>query len=445
VKKKVIVQAPPPAPEPSFFDEILDSPLMLALGAGLLLLLGGAGVYLSRRRNSTSDFQDSSLLTESSLKSNSLFASTGGQSVDTNNSVFNSSFAPSASQLDTNEVDPVAEADVYIAYGRDAQAEEILKEALRTQPERNAVRVKLLEIYAHRKDLRSFESMAGELFSLTKGKGEEWEQVAALGVTIDPKNPLYSGAKPLDANTVQGDRLSTPTEQLDELDLAALLNTTRGAEPSEPEEQPVVESPPPKPAAPPAQVAAPVIPTPAPPAPPAAQPEKLAALDETSTGLDFEFDLAGLGIQEVKLPNAEPAPAPQAAPAVPAMDFDLQMPAPSAPPKTESANGLANHAPLEMEVPPSLPQAAPAPQPQAFDMSGISLDLDTVGGNSIMTVDDADAGQSNANEMATKLDLAVAYQEIGDKEGARELLDEVIRGGSGEQVQKAESLLQKMA
>jgi pilus assembly protein FimV len=61
------------------------------------------------------------------MKANSMFGSTGGQSVDTNNSVFNSNFAPSASQLDANEVDPVAEADVYIAYGRDSQAEEILK------------------------------------------------------------------------------------------------------------------------------------------------------------------------------------------------------------------------------------------------------------------------------------------------------------------------------
>jgi pilus assembly protein FimV len=78
--------------------------------------------------------------------------------VDTNNSVFNSNFAPSASQLDTNEVDPVAEADVYIAYGRDAQAEEILKEALRTHPERHAVRLKLLEIYVTRKDARAFET-----------------------------------------------------------------------------------------------------------------------------------------------------------------------------------------------------------------------------------------------------------------------------------------------
>ena len=98
-------------------------------------------------------FEDS-ILTGSSMKANSMFGSTGGQSVDTNNSVFNSNFAPSASQLDANEVDPVAEADVYIAYGRDSQAEEILKEALRTQPDRHAVRVKLIEIYFARKDAK---------------------------------------------------------------------------------------------------------------------------------------------------------------------------------------------------------------------------------------------------------------------------------------------------
>src|SRR6185312_4619831 len=119
-----------------------------------------------RRKKKQKSFADS-ILGDSSLKANSLFGSTGGQSVDTNNSVFNSSFAPSASHLDTNEVDPVAEADVYIAYGRDAQAEEILKEALRTQPERNPVRLKLLEIYASRKDLRSFELLASELYGMT--------------------------------------------------------------------------------------------------------------------------------------------------------------------------------------------------------------------------------------------------------------------------------------
>jgi pilus assembly protein FimV len=48
-------------------------------------------------------------------------------------------------------------------------------------------------------------------------------------------------------------------------------------------------------------------------------------------------------------------------------------------------------------------------------------------------------------EMETKLDLAVAYQEIGDKEGARELLDEVIKGGSGDQVSKASDMRAKLA
>ncbi|UUZ57336.1 hypothetical protein LP419_30520 [Massilia sp. H-1] len=48
-------------------------------------------------------------------------------------------------------------------------------------------------------------------------------------------------------------------------------------------------------------------------------------------------------------------------------------------------------------------------------------------------------------EMETKLDLAIAYQEIGDKEGARELLDEVIKGGSNEQVGKANAMRAKLA
>jgi pilus assembly protein FimV len=43
-------------------------------------------------------------------------------------------------------------------------------------------------------------------------------------------------------------------------------------------------------------------------------------------------------------------------------------------------------------------------------------------------------------EMETKLDLAIAYQEIGDKEGARELLEEVIRGGNPEQAARASSM-----
>ncbi|SFC96987.1 FimV/HubP family polar landmark protein [Massilia yuzhufengensis] len=185
----------PKQEEKSFADTLMDNINYIAGGAALLLL---AALAASRRKKKKdggkSIVAEPSVLGVPNQAAHSLFAEAGGQSVDTSNSVFNSSFAPSASQLDTNEVDPVAEADVYIAYGRDAQAEEILKEALRTHPERHPVRLKLLEIYAARKDLRAFETQASELYSLTRGQGDEWAQAAALGLGIDPANPLYASA-----------------------------------------------------------------------------------------------------------------------------------------------------------------------------------------------------------------------------------------------------------
>ena len=65
--------------------------------------------------------------------------------------------------IDTDEVDPVAEAEVYIAYGRDAQAEEILKEAMARDKNRHEIALKLLEIYHARKSATAFETVAKEL------------------------------------------------------------------------------------------------------------------------------------------------------------------------------------------------------------------------------------------------------------------------------------------
>ncbi|WP_343025164.1 FimV/HubP family polar landmark protein [Massilia sp. MP_M2] len=194
------LKKPVPAPEPEkgLVDTLLDNMLYIA-AALLVLLLVLFGIAQRRKRNAAPVAPtptEPSVLGGPGTSAQSLFAESGGQSVDTNNSVFNSSFAPSASQLDTNEVDPVAEADVYIAYGRDAQAEEILKEALRMHPDRHPVRLKLLEIYATRKDARAFEMQARELHALTQGQGDEWAHAAALGLGIDPQNPLYANAAP---------------------------------------------------------------------------------------------------------------------------------------------------------------------------------------------------------------------------------------------------------
>src|SRR4030095_1936089 len=97
-------------------------------------------------------------------------------------------------QLTWNELDLVAEADVYIAYGREEQAEDILKEALRLQPDRHAVRVKLMEIYARRGDKTSFMAVAEELRDRTGATGEDWERGVKLGRTVDPAHAMFAGA-----------------------------------------------------------------------------------------------------------------------------------------------------------------------------------------------------------------------------------------------------------
>ncbi len=511
-----------PAPEPALYED----PLVQG-GAGLLaLLLGGLVFMRARARKKTGAFPDATTVADSSLKtSNSLFGATGGQSVDTNNSVFNSGFVPSASNLDSNEVDPVAEADVYIAYGRDVQAEEILKEALRTHPERHAVRVKLLEIYASRKDTRAFESVATELYSLCKGEGDDWGQAASMGMALDPANPLYAGGNDAAASTAPESALLAPAPGLDDnADLDAFLEEVSAAHPFAQADAAI-----PAPAANAAQGADRPVPLAdnlmafESVATPAVVPAPVSATTDNS--LDFDLDLDGLDFDSITrlpedgaaaVPAAPVAKAAASAPMAAAIsaadepplslgDFDFlhdaaasPVPAPAAvaEPVTITEFNLAPpdvasipaHAPLAAPQAPSVPtiplesapvaaapQAPARPDPLEFDLSGITLDLPETGSHTasapaagtahataggsrlqddfteldldVATRDDGASlgGISNSAEMATKLDLAVAYQEIGDQDGARELLDEVLKGGSSEQSDKARSLLARLS
>src|SRR5690606_21385071 len=89
----------------------------------------------------------------------------------------------------------IQEADVYIAYGRDAQAEEILKEALAKTPDRQEIKLKLLEIYAARKSKTEFNALAEDLYQATQGHGDLWLRVATMGFALDPDNVLYAAGK----------------------------------------------------------------------------------------------------------------------------------------------------------------------------------------------------------------------------------------------------------
>jgi pilus assembly protein FimV len=502
--KKSAVPAPSPIEQPTLMDKLMDN--VQLIGVGLAALLAAVALFLSRRRKAQLVLpkHETSILGDPGTQAPSMFAETGGQNIDTSNSVFNSNFAPSASQLDTNEVDPVAEADVYIAYGRDAQAEEILKEALRTHPERNAVRLKLLEIYANRKDTRTFEMQASELYSQTKGQGDDWAQAAALGLSIDPQNPLYASAAQAaggfgavaavgaaafaaeeDAKLADfaSEETAVPAPDAVNMDLAAeppvaaaapadnlmdfsfdddatALPAPAAAEEPKPADDNVLDfdlgglgfdapAPTAAPTEPPAASApnamdlafdmdfnAPATEPPAPAPVAAAEPSPLDDL-----GMDFNLDLPG---------DENPTEAPAPAPADPLAELDMMdfalpgAPAAEAPAPAAAAPELTADD-FKLDLPgDDTPAAAPAPAAQEFDLSGIDLNLDTAqpAAEAYAPAPAMAEAELSAHhmEMDTKLDLAIAYQEIGDKEGARELLEEVTRGGSDAQVARANQM-----
>lgn len=464
---------PPPKPEPSLVDEFLDNPLYLAGGGGVLALLGGYAAYAVRRKrkDAATGFQNS-IVTSGDLKANSVFGNTGGQSIDTGNSSFQSDFSSAGSAaVDTDEVDPVAEADVYMAYGRDAQAEEILKEALQKDPNRQNVRLKLLEIYNQRGDLASFGATANELHAATGGSGEQWERAAMLGKTIDPANALYGGGAA--AAMAGGDSVSTVAFG------AGALAAAAGAAASANDKtviMPVFGGP-----------GAAILST----DDPKTKNVALEAMQEkTPISIDLDFDMgddsaaqapAALDFAFDEAAASKPAPS---------IDFDLGFgdaptPAPVAPPPVVAVATAApsdfspqgtliidapvvpdaglESADKTMELPstgaaapqadggmnvdfdfdlgsnaPAVP-AASAPVAAAaegnsidFDFGSISLDLPDSGGNT---------EPAPSDDVATKLDLARAYQEMGDKDGAKELLKEVMAEGSSAQKAEAQNLL----
>lgn len=398
-----------------------------AAAGGLLALLLGFGAYRYRQRRKSTQV-DSSFL-ESRLQPDSFFGASGGQRVDTNEAAPSaSSMVYSPSQLDAaGDVDPVAEADVYLAYGRDLQAEEILKEAMRSNPSRVAIHLKLLEIYAKRRDVKAFEVVAVEAYRLTSGHGDDWNKVSELGKELDPQNSLYQpGGQPSDSQGAQATQM-----------LAAGSTVPQSAHPEFSNSAPAVD------------------------------------LD-----LDLDFSASEPGVLTTGpgalTPNgaqsfeSEPTVAVQSfsnsQPAPLAMDFNVETMSvrPSAP--TEPA-------PLTVDLPvaeppvPSLPEltetqpmpvmTSPAPGSDSglieFDLGSLSLDLgDNSAPNATASTVLAplsggiESTSGDAGGLVTKLALAEEFNAIGDSDGARALIEEVVAEASGELKSRAQKLLAEL-
>jgi pilus assembly protein FimV len=401
-KPRPPVKPPVPVEEPGMLGSMLDeNPMAVGIGALALALLAGFGIYRFTKR-ARKDSGETSFL-ESRLQPDSFFGASGGQRIDTRDAGGNSSsMSYSLSQLDAiGDVDPVAEADVYLAYGRDLQAEEILKEAMRSNPDRMAIRTKLLEVYAKRRDTKGFELLATQLFALTRGEGEDWAKAQELGQQIDPENPLFQpGGAPA---TMHGD----PAEMIEPLGASTMP-------------QSVLPSP--------SQFGSSVTGT--------------APSDSGSMDLDLDLDLDNPESGHPTAPGVldathmARAPAPVVDDTHDAMSLDFSMP----------------------EVPEL--QGRPVQrvaEPTSFDLSEISLDLDMpeshspagpttqspkLGSTGFGDIDLPSLdGEGDEDPLSRKLELAEEFRQIGDNDGARDLLHEVVAKSSGAVKSRAQSML----
>ncbi len=362
-----VAKAPAPAVvTPSSWTDYLNDPIAraVAAGAAVLALLALAGLRL-RTRRAGSDKQGrrgkrgkvnlvgsaaapSPVLAEAAAATDAAHAADAADAADAlagsqSAEAAEPKTSPVAPVLATvkpaSDVDAIAEADVYIAYGRTEQAEEILRDALRVQPQRQELRVKLLEIYASRRDSKAFGELATELCALTRGKGSAWEQAAQMGQMLDPGNPLYGSL-----------------------------------------------------------------------------PQAMDAVTQRNSGASVHA--VPPAVKEGGRPSSGSS----------VDDFGLKL------------EGLLDEQRREQGKPPAPMQPAAESMTPDFSLSGIGRG--ETGGRRI---EPTLTGVPDHAALTTKLDLAQACEEIGDHEGARELLAEVAAARDPELSRRAQDLLRKLA
>lgn len=519
--------------------------LLLFVGLPVLLVLIILMVIVIRRRKQgQGDFQESILTGEPDS------VSADQAEAKEEESSFLSDFAVSgagAIQTEDSEVDPLTEADVFMAYGRYEAAEDRLTEAMENDPSRKELKLKLLELYTATKNQTAFESAAEDFYaSLGENANSDpmWEKVLSMGKELAPNNPLFTGdvVAPaaseevvaedpgvnlsdsqvmdigLETGVFQSEDLAPEKEETSELDFNLDLD-----EVAEPEKAETAE---------------------------AGKTDFL--LDESAeaedSGLDFNLDLDAGATDETAADSSEPPTTEMEMPEemdtgldfnldtdldtgeeqsaqttdVGELDFELDTDDETATDlQVEAASGLdlnldepaadqddvqskpdlefsldideASSAAAELAASDETDQtmvinlddsdiATGEAGDSAVDLTlddidssvqdiaeddlndetlaidlGDSLSLDSMDSEdedtavdlSLDVEDASDAGDldlaAGGDEVGTKLDLARAYIDMGDPEGARSILDEVLDEGNDEQKQDAQKLIQQIA
>ena len=431
-KPKPVLPPPVPVEEPSFFaslldgmpslDEILEDPLYQLAGVALLLTVGGLGWFVLRRNKYIKKKLRYSDNADDDTGSAGRFSVPVASSPDTGDFTTSSSAAAAAPiaavPAISEEVDPISEAELFLTFGRDEQAEEILKEALLKTPDNVPVLLKLLSIYATRHDISEFSKVALKVKDL--GDSEAWERVRVMGRKLEPANPVYGGSgiasaldtvsmstPPLVMFEVGGEKEKLPAAM--DLDLGLGGFTTPKVDFNSTQ---VMNAPP------------------------------------LSNTMDFDITASHININAMS-----PSDILSTASDLNAGVFDVTASANPAVNQSASAFDVSSadtkKVDMGMEFTLDFPTPEPPKQvestPLDTGLGDISLNLDmpfTTVPASAPIGDEAKG--SGWHDVATKIDLAKAYREMGDGMSAKEILEEVLREGDEQQRAEANSLLQQI-
>lgn len=492
----------PASEEPGMLDQLLGNPLLLGLIAGsaflvLLLLL----LLLARKRKAQQEAEKhlrmARALAEDSERGPDLELppssfeglDVSAPTVTLSPAVVAASAAAAVAaekpaapvEAAAPAVDPraalLAEVDDSLARGRLNHAADLLEAAVASEPQRSDLRLKLMEVYARQGDQDAF---AGQERKLAVNDANQAE-VAAL----KERFPAMLGVAAVAAGAAGAAALAA---ELDEQYVQDLLQD-KALELGESAPELVVE---------PVVAAEPE---------PVVDETDLDSAFDLSLGddlpVDDHLDLAGLEDLAVEAPEVQDEPVPAIAEtdadddfeallaqaqATPQnvddlAEFDLDVAEePVVPTSSEEApvdvaaelaafEAIPEFDPIsELELPEdfdlslSLDDDSPAAKNFASELDDVNAELDKLSQNLDVPaaapeprftaedaalepepLDDLDFDFfSGADEVATKLDLARAYIDMGDHQGARDILDEVVKDGDDSQRQEANEMLSRL-
>ncbi|WP_312976894.1 FimV/HubP family polar landmark protein [Stutzerimonas nitrititolerans] len=459
--------APPVAPAPSepdsFIKDLMGNSMLLAVVGGSALLLLLIGLMALSRRNAMKEAELQDSLLAESLPDNLYTAEVDSPvtaPAEDKADVRNDLATPRAADpiADTNS-DPLAEADIYIAYGRFNQAAELLQNALNDEPQRSDLRLKLMEVYAELGNREGFAREEAELREIggssagidqlklkypamaaagfaaaaATSSSDDFDSFSLDDLALDEPAPAVPGqdmneeAFDLSLDDLELDSPETPTAAGDSLSLDDLSFDDLASEPAAESQSAEAFS---------------------------FELDEPAASNDVSLEdelADFSLDLddekpaasasAGLQLDE------ESATA--AADSLEDTGFEFNLPSETNEPEAALVDEFDLSLGEEEVAEPQADSFSSQLEAVETELDELSRDLDTPvptsADDSLDEMDEDFDFLSDTDETTTKLDLARAYIDMGDAEGARDILDEVISEGSDVQQQEAREMLAKLA